>query len=93
MRYVFRIYRSEYSYSNYDDNIWRMKESSVNKNDIDVEVYCDDYNEIEKAFCDNIEIFTGATFCLKDTDTDKIITGGKLEPTDIVMIKQYFNKR
>ena len=93
MRYVFRIYSSQYSYANYDDNIYRMKETSVNKNDIDSEVFCDNLQEIETAFDENIEIFAGATYCIKDLDKDYIIIGGIMDASDKHVIQNYFNKR
>lgn len=92
MRYVLRIYGSQYSYTNYDDNIYRMKEHDINKNDIDIEVFCDDYDDITNAFNENIEIFSGATFCVKDLEKDFIIVGGMMHIDDIVVIQKYFNQ-
>ncbi len=88
--YAFRIYNAEHSWANRDDNIFWEREDCVDSRDLSVDDYATCKDEIIDLFNEHIEIFEGATYCIKDTDSDEVIVGGVFDRQDIDLINKYF---
>lgn len=88
--FAFRIYNPEFSYANYDDDVIWVKEQNVNRCDLSIDEYPNSKYEIMDLFEEHLEVYQGATYCIKDLDTDEIIVGGQYDPQDIEVIERYF---
>lgn len=90
--YIIRIYKEKYCRENYDDNIYRMPEAEVDKNDIRVEKTAKSKKALITLWEKMLETHEGDTYVIKDLESDAIITGGAFDPGDIEFIEEYFDE-
>lgn len=87
--YVVRIYKEDYSFDCYDDTIYRLPESEVDKKTILKEIVCSDKTDLLRKWAKKLEEYEGFTYCVKDLARDEIIVGGVYDPSDDEIIEEY----
>jgi len=94
MRYLIRIFTDESQEQDgefvYDDKIYQTDEASVPLEAVLLEARVNTAEALTELWSCLLTEYEGYTYCVKCLLTDKLITGGVFDPSDIDYINEYF---
>ena len=87
-RYALRVYISSYCFERYDDGIYTVEESKVNRKDILAERTADTLEGIVAVWHELLDEYVGYTYCVKDVFEDTVLIGGVYDPDDVEVLEE-----
>lgn len=94
MKYRYRIlvWNKNYSFDNYDDNIYRKPDEKIDyMSEIETWTAEKGIDDLKFAWEKMLGSYEGFTYCVKDMVDDHIIVGGVFDPNDWEIIEEYFS--